>query len=140
MKAKTLYRIAAVLFVLCAAGHTYGFLSFKAPTAQGAAVREAMDHVPLDGTVTWGSFFVGFGLVISVYFAFSAILAWGLGNLSARPADGFGLIAWSFAALQLATLALSLVYIGAPPAVFSGVAAALLGWAAVRAGSAGTLH
>jgi hypothetical protein len=137
MKAKVLYRIAAVLFVLCAAGHTYGFLSFKAPDARGAAVREAMDRVPLDGAATWGSFFMGFGLVISAYFAFSAVLAWGLGNLSARPADGFGLVAWSFAVLQVATLVLSLVYIGAPPAVFSAVAAALLGWAALRAGRAG---
>jgi hypothetical protein len=130
MKAKTLYRIAAVLFVLFAAGHTFGFLSFRAPSAEGAAVREAMDRVHIDGAATWGGFFVGFGLDISAYMAFSAVLAWGLGNLSARADDGFGLIAWSFAALQLATLALSCVYFGTAPAVFSAVAAALLGWAA----------
>lgn len=131
MKAKTLYRIAAMLFVLFTAGHTFGFLSFKASSAAGAAVRAEMDRVPVEGAATWGGFFVGFGLDISAYMAFSAILAWGLGSLSARPADGFGLVAWSFAALQLATLALSLVYFGAEPAVFSAVAALLLGWAAL---------
>lgn len=133
MKAKTLYRIAAVLFVLFTVGHTFGFLSFKASSAAGAAVRSEMDRVPVDGAATWGGFFVGFGLDISAYMAFSAILAWGLGDLSVRVGHGFGLIAWGFAALQLATLALSLVYFGVAPAVFSAVAALLLGWAALLA-------
>jgi hypothetical protein len=138
MKAKTLYRIAAVLFVLFTAGHTFGFLSFKASSAAGAAVRAEMDRVPVDGGATWGGFFTAFGLDISAYMAFSAILAWGLGSVSDRPADGFGLIAWSFAALQLATLVLSLVYIGVEPSVFSAVAALLLGWAALMAGKKST--
>ena len=131
MKAKTLYRTAAVLFALFTAGHTFGFLSFKASSAAGAAVRAEMDRVALDGGATWGGFFVGFGLDISAFMAFSAILAWGLGSLSVRPAEGFGLIAWSFAALQSATLALSLAYFGTAPAVFSAAATLLLGWAAL---------
>lgn len=134
MKAKTLYRMAAVLFILFTAGHTFGFLSFKPASAAGAAIRAEMDHVPLDHGATWGGFFVGFGLDISAYMAFSALLAWGLGSLSVRSAAGFGLIAWSFAALQVATLALSLVYFGTTPAVFSAVAALLLGWAALLSG------
>jgi hypothetical protein len=131
MKAKKLYRIAAVLFVLFTVGHTFGFLSFKASSAAGAAVRTEMDRVPVGDGVTWGGFFVAFGLDISAYMAFSALLAWGLGSLSDRPSAGFGLIAWGFAALQLATLVLSLVYIGVEPSVFSAVAALLLGWAAL---------
>jgi len=134
MKSKTLYRIAAVLFVLFAAGHTFGFLSFKPSSAAGEAIRAEMDRVPLDGGGTWGGFFVGFGLDISAYMAFSALLAWGLGSLSVRPADGFALIAWSFAALQVAALALSLMYFGVAPAVFSAVATVLLGWAALLSG------
>jgi hypothetical protein len=131
MKAKTLYRIAAVLFVLSTVGHTFGILTFKASTAEGAAVREAMDRVKIEGTATWGGFYLGLGLDISAVFAFCALLAWGLGNLSVRPTAGFALIAWSFVALQLATLALSLVYFGTVPAILSGLAAVLLGWAAL---------
>ena len=52
MKAKTLYRIAAMLFVLFTAGHTFGFLSFKASSAAGAAVRAEMDRVPVEGAAT----------------------------------------------------------------------------------------
>ena len=66
MKSKTLYRIAAVLFVLFAAGHTFGFLSFKPSSAAGEAIRAEMDRVPLDGGATWGGFLVEFGLDISV--------------------------------------------------------------------------
>lgn len=45
MKAIMLYRIASVLLVLFAAGHTFGFLKFKPPTAEGLAVRDAMNNV-----------------------------------------------------------------------------------------------
>jgi len=43
MKAVTLYRIASVLLVLFAAGHTFGFLKFKPSSAEGLAVRDAMN-------------------------------------------------------------------------------------------------
>ena len=55
MKSKTLYRIAAVLFVIFTAGHTFGFLSFKASSAAGAAIRAEMDRIPVDGPAAWDS-------------------------------------------------------------------------------------
>ena len=45
MKSTTLFRIASVVLILYAAGHTFGSLSFKAPTAEAQAVRTAMDNV-----------------------------------------------------------------------------------------------
>jgi hypothetical protein len=45
MKATVLYRIASVVFVLFAAGHTVGFMTFKPPTAEGQAVQQSMDTV-----------------------------------------------------------------------------------------------
>jgi hypothetical protein len=45
VKATILFRITAVLFLVFAAGHTFGFLSFKPPTEQGLAVRDAMNNV-----------------------------------------------------------------------------------------------
>jgi hypothetical protein len=43
MTATLLYRISAFVLVLFAAGHTLGFLKFKAPTPEGVAVQQAMD-------------------------------------------------------------------------------------------------
>jgi len=36
MSATLLYRMAAVLFVLFAVGHTYGFLTLRPPSAEAA--------------------------------------------------------------------------------------------------------
>src|SRR5438552_18678236 len=83
MKAIWLYRTAAVLLILFAAGHTFGFLNFKAPTAEGVAVFDAMNHVRFTArgaTYSYGDFYRGFGLYISVYLLFSAFLAWHLGS------------------------------------------------------------
>ena len=74
MKAIWLYRTAAVLLILFAAGHTFGFLNFKAPTAEGVAVFDAMNHVRFTArgaTYSYGDFYRGFGLYISVYLLFS---------------------------------------------------------------------
>ena len=48
MNATILYRIAAVLLILFAVGHTLGFLSFKPASAEGQAVRDAMNSVRFD--------------------------------------------------------------------------------------------
>lgn len=45
MRAIILFRIASVVFLLFALGHTVGFLSFKPPTVEGLAVRKAMGDV-----------------------------------------------------------------------------------------------
>ena len=54
MTATLLYRIAAVVLLLFAAGHTFGFLSFRPKSAEGLAVYNAMHSVPFDfnGAVT----------------------------------------------------------------------------------------
>jgi hypothetical protein len=43
MSATLLFRIASIVFLLFALGHTFGFLSFKPPTAEGLAVQKAMN-------------------------------------------------------------------------------------------------
>src|SRR6266566_3522907 len=45
MTATLLYRVAAIVFVLFAVGHTYGFLSLRAPSAEGRAVYDSMNAV-----------------------------------------------------------------------------------------------
>ena len=82
MNATLFYRIAAALLVSFAAGHTFGFLRFKPPTSDALAVRDAMNNVHFQvrgSDFSYGGFYRGFGLTITVYLLFSAFLAWHLG-------------------------------------------------------------
>ena len=137
MKAALLYRMASVLFVLFAAGHTFGFLNFKPPTAEGLAVLDAMNNVHFGPNLSYGSFYVGFGLFVTVYLLFSAFLAWFLARLAGRLPQAIGVLGWAFFAVQLASLVLACVYFAAPQAVFSALVAACLGWAMWRVRGAG---
>jgi hypothetical protein len=150
MKSTWLYRIAAILLILFATAHTFGFLKFVPPTSEGRAVLDGMNTVSLQpGSVyTFGGFYRGFGLFATAYLLFSAYLAWYLGSLARRlsvatapgaaiPATGVpmppGSLPWVFFALQLVSLAITWMYFPAPPiissalvALFSGLAAALM--------------
>jgi len=133
MKATLLYRIAAVLLILFAAGHTIGFLKFKPPTPEAAAVWDAMNHVHFQvgrASFSYGGFYIGFGLFATAYLLFSAFLAWYLGGLAATNRQAIGALGWAFFMLQLASLALSWSYFFLPPVVLSALVAACTGWAA----------
>lgn len=132
MKATLLYRIASVLFILFAAGHTFGFLSFKPPSPEGLAVRDAMNtvHFHMNGSsFTYGGFYTGFGLYATVYLLFSAFLSWHLGDLARSNPSAIGALAWVFVAVQVASLVLSWKYFLLPPVILSALVAACLAWA-----------
>ena len=133
MTAKLLYRIAAVVFVLFAAGHTFGFLSFRPSSAEGLAVYNAMNsvHFEFNGAArSYGEFYTGFGLMVTAYLLFFAFLAWHLGGLAASQPQAIGALAWAFVAVQLASLVLSVVYFFVVPAVLCAVILVCLLWAA----------
>jgi hypothetical protein len=135
MKAKSLYRIAAVAFAVFAIGHTFGFLGFKPPTAEALAVRDAMTNVHFQvghASFSYGGFYTGFGLYVTAYLLFSAFLAWHLGGLAERLPQAVGALGWALCAVQVASAILSVLYFSAPPAVLSGILAVCLGWAASR--------
>src|SRR5271168_1088786 len=133
MKAIWMYRTAAVLFVLFTAGHTFGFLSFTAPSAEGRAVFDAMNQVHFtkgQATYSYGEFYRGFGLSCSVSMLFSAFLSWHLGELARTLPQAIGALGWIFFVVQLAGLAISLKYFGIPPTISSALVAICLGGAA----------
>jgi hypothetical protein len=132
MKATYLYRVAAILFVLFAAGHTLGFLKFVPPTPEGQAVIAAMDTVPLQAgaAYTYGGFYRGFGLFASVYFVFAAFVSWHLGELARKFPTAVGSLPWTFFFLQLVGLAITWKYFPAPPVVFSALVTLCTGCAA----------
>jgi hypothetical protein len=135
MKATLFYRIAAVLLILFAAAHTFGFLTFTPPTPEGVAVRDAMNNVHFQAEnhiYSYGDFYRGFGFFVTIYLLFSAFLAWHLGGVAARSPQAIGALSWVFFAVQVASVILSSVYFSAAPAISSGLVAACLGWAGWR--------
>lgn len=139
MTATLLYRISAFVLVLFAAGHTLGFMTFKAPTPEGAAVQQSMDNVRfiLGGkSLTYGDFYRGMGLFCTAYLLFNAFLAWHLGTMARNAPQAIGALGWVFFALQVISIALSWRYFVLPPTIFSAVLAIMTGWAAWLANAA----
>jgi hypothetical protein len=137
MSPTLLYRIAAFVFALFALGHTYGFLSLRAPSAEARAVFDAMNtvHFALGSrSFSYGGFYRGFGLSCTVSMVLSAFLSWHLGDLARSAPGAIGALGWVFFVAQLAGVALSFLYFGLPPMVLSALVAALVGSAAFLAG------
>jgi hypothetical protein len=133
MNAPSLYRIASVLLLLFALGHTVGFLKFKPPTPEGIAVRDSMRsmHFEVRGrNYSYGGFYLGFGLFNSAYLLFSAMLAWHLANLASRMPQAIGAVGWGLCLVMVASLALCWAYFNPIAVGFSAVLAVSLGWAA----------
>ena len=122
MSASWFYRIAAVLLVLYAAGHTVGYTKVDpawgvdAPLAALRATTFAAQGVP--GRTYWG-FFVGFGLFVSVMMLFAATVAWQLGGASADVLRALGLIRWSFAVAFVINTYFTWRYFFVAPMAFS---------------------
>lgn len=133
--AKTLYRIAAVLFLMFASGHTAGFLSFRPKSAEGLAVYESMRQVHFQFGSKMGTFldfYVGFGLFVSVYMIFSIFLAWRLSNSQPGEISMARVLAWVLFGVQVANVAVCAVYFGPVQVAFAAACAATIGFAALQ--------
>ncbi|HTG31131.1 MAG TPA: hypothetical protein VK818_23165 [Methylomirabilota bacterium] len=119
MKASLLYRIASVLLLLFAIGHTLGFRQTN-PEWGVSSLIDSMRSIHFDAqgfNRTYWDFFSAFGLFFSVFLLFAAVLAWELGGL---PAEIFARrTAWALAICFAAVTALSLRYAFTTPIVFS---------------------
>jgi len=134
MTAKLPYRIAAVALLLFAAGHTVGFLTYRPESAEGLAVFSSMNSVHFDfngAQRSYADFYTGFGLMVTAYLLFTAILAWCLGGLSASQPRNISAVAWAFVVLELINLVLSVRYFFIVPATLSAIALACALWAAL---------
>ncbi len=132
MSATLLYRIASIVLILFAAGHTVGFLKFTPGSAEGVAVLHSMNSVRLqvgNGKLTYGDFYRGFGLFCTLYLLFAAYLAWHLGGLAQHNPQSIGGLGWAFFVLQLGSIVICWIYFLPPPIILSAIAAACTGWA-----------
>lgn len=121
MKASTFYRIAAVLILLFAVGHTVGFLQHDPSWGvDSLLVSMKSIHFDLQGfRRSYWDFFVGFGLFVTVFLLFAAVLAWQLGGVAAETLARMRGIAWAFALCFVVITVLSWRYFFAIPIVFS---------------------
>ena len=121
MKASLLYRIASILLLLFAAGHTWGFRQGDPQWGAGSLISSMQSfHFNATGfDRTYWDFFVGFGFFVSVLMVFAAIVAWQLGGLAPGTLAGMRLSAWGFVVCFAAVAYLSWRYFFIIPIVFS---------------------
>lgn len=86
MKGSGLYRIASVLLVLFAIGHTVGFRQSDLKWGVGTLLGSMRSiHFDVQGfNRTYGDLFVAAGFSVGVFYLFAAVLAWQLGGLPAE--------------------------------------------------------
>jgi len=133
---RALYRIAAALIFLFDLGHTSG-----APWSDPAwgvdlgAIRSS--HFTVFGfSRTYWDFYVGFGLMVSVFLLLAAILAWQLGSLPAQSLRLVRTTAWALPLCFAAATILSWVHFFTLPIVFSSAITVCLASAAWRSARA----
>src|ERR1700679_4217037 len=121
MKASIFYRIAAVLLLLFAAGHTLGFRQSDPQWGVDALLTSMRSiHFDVQGfSRTYWDLFEAAGFSVGVFFLFSAILAWQLGGLPAATLALMRGTAWAFALCFAAITVVSWRYLFILPIAFS---------------------
>lgn len=125
MKSTTWFRCAAVIQLLFAVGHTIGFLSFKGSTPEALAVWTSMEAVHFAArpggaaTLSYGGFYLGFGLFITLFDLFQAWLMWRLGAMARRGSTDAAAVGWALFAMTVFGAGLSLKFFSAAPMFMS---------------------
>ena len=132
LKTSVLYRIAAVLMVFFAAGHTLGFRLTDPSLGVGPVVSLMQTiHFGMQGfSRSYWDLYVGFGFLTSVFLLFAAVLAWQLGGMTADVLRRMRGITWGLAACFAAVSFLSWRYFFTLPIAFSIVITGCLAAAA----------
>jgi len=134
MKASVLYRIAAVLLLLFAIGHTLGFRQSDPQWGVDSLLASMRSiHFDVQGFQrTYWDLFLAAGFSVGVFYLFAAVLAWQLGRLPAATLALMRGTAWAFALCFAAITVLSWKYFFIIPIAFSIVTTVCLVTAAWR--------
>jgi hypothetical protein len=121
MKASLLYRIASILLLLFAAGHTFGFSRIDPEWHLDSLVSSMRSiHFNANGFQrTYWDFYIGFGLFVTVLMVFAAIVAWQLAGLAPGTLAAMRISAWGFVVCFAAVAYLSWRYFFIIPLLFS---------------------
>jgi len=120
MKASVFYRIAAVLLLLFATGHTLGFRQSDPSWGVDALLASMQSiHFYIQGfNRSYWDLFQAAGFSVGVFYLFAAILAWQLGSLSGANLAPMR-TAWAFAVCFAAISVVSWRYLFILPIAFS---------------------
>ena len=121
MSASMFYRIAAVLLLLFAVGHTLGFRQSDPQWGVDALLASMRSvHFEVQGfNRTYWDLFVAAGFCVGIFYLFAAILAWQLARLPAATLALMRGTAWAFAACFAAVTVVSWKYLFMLPVAFS---------------------
>src|SRR5437870_9354333 len=121
MKASVFYRIAAVLLLLFAVGHTLGFRQSDPKWGVDALIGSMRSiHFDMQGfNRSYWDLFVAAGFSVGVFYLFAAILAWQLGGLPVATLALMRGTTWAFALAFAVITVLSWKYLFAIPIAFS---------------------
>jgi hypothetical protein len=121
MKASLFYRIAAVLLLLFAVGHTLGFRQSDPAWGVDALLGSMKSiHFDVQGfSRTYWDIFVAAGLLVGVFYLFAAVLAWELGGLPPGTLAAMRVTAWAFALCFAAIAVVSWRYLFILPIAFA---------------------
>ena len=133
MSSKVLYRVAAVILVLYAAGHTMGFRRVDpAWNADGTVAAMKMTFQVQGQTRSYWDFFTGFGFFCTALLLFAALLAWQLSAPTAEQLRALNVIRWAFAVCFIGLTILTWRYFFPVPVILSALAALTLVLGAMR--------
>jgi hypothetical protein len=123
MKASVFYRIAAVLLLLFAVGHTLGFRESDPAWGVDTMLGSMRSiHFDVQGfSRTYWDLFVAAGFSVGVFYLFAAVLAWQLGGLPAETLAAMRVTVWAFVLCFAAITVVSWVYLFILPVVVSFV-------------------
>ena len=132
MKASILFRIASVLLLLFAVGHTLGFRqSDPSWGVDGLLSSMQSIHFDVQGfSRSYWDLFQAAGFSVGVFYLFAAVLAWQLGAVPAGTLALMRLTVWAFALCFAAITVVSWGFLFVLPIVFSAVITVCLGAAA----------
>jgi len=121
MKAPLFYRIAAVLLLLFAVGHTLGFRESDPTWGIDTFLGSLRSiHFNVQGfSRTYWDLFVAAGFSVGVFYLFAAVLAWQLGGLPAATLAAMRVIVWALALCFAAITVVSWRYLFILPIAFS---------------------
>ena len=123
MRASLYYRIAAVLLLAFAVGHTLGFRESD-PTWGVDTLLGSMRSIHFDvqgSSRTYWDLFVAAGFSVGVVYLFAAVLAWQLGGLPAETLAAMRVTVWALALCFAAITLVSWRYLFIVPIIFSSV-------------------
>jgi hypothetical protein len=132
MHGSIFYRIAAVLLLLFAIGHTLGFRQSDPAWGVDALLASMRSiHFDVQGfNRTYWDLFEAAGFCVGVFYLFSAILAWQLGGLPPATLALMRGTAWAFALCFAAITIVSWRFLFILPVAFSAVITVCLAAAA----------